>query len=213
METIRVLIADDHPLVRCGIRETLRAADDITIAGEASRGDEAQRLCRELQPDVLLLDLQMPGATAVETVTDVRAHCPQTRVIILTAYDDEVYVRRMLAEGAVGYVLKDEVTEVVLTAIRTAMQGGIWLSRAVSVKLATGKPRVQMRAEDPDLTERERQLLDGIAHGWRNGRIADELSLTEKTVRHYVSDLYAKLDVSSRGEAIIWAKERGFGMT
>jgi len=211
VETIRVLIADDHPLVRCGIRETLHGADDIALVGEASRGDEAQRLCRELQPDVLLLDLQMPGATATETVTEVRAHCPQTRVIILTAYDDEVYVRRMLAEGVMGYVLKDEVTEVVLTAIQTAMQGGIWLSRAVSDKLTTGKPHVQMRAEDPDLTVRERQMLDAIARGWRNGRIADELSVTEKTVRQYVSGLYAKLGVDSRGEAIIWAKERGFG--
>ncbi len=211
VERIRVLIADDHPLVRCGIRETLHGADDIALVGEASRGDEAQRLCRELLPDVLLLDLQMPGATATETVTEVRAHCPTTRVIILTAYDDEVYVRRMLAEGAVGYVLKDEVTEVILTAIQTAMQGGIWLSHAVSDKLTTGKSQVQMRAEDPDLTVRERQLLDAIACGWRNGRIADELSVTEKTVRQYVSGLYAKLGVNSRGEAIVWAKERGFG--
>jgi len=128
METIRVLIADDHPLVRCGIRETLRAADNIALVGEASRRDEAQRLCRELQPDVLLLDLQMSGATAVETVTYVQERSPMTRVVILTAYDDEVYVRRMLAAGVMGYVLKDEVADAIVTAIRTVMQGGMWLS-------------------------------------------------------------------------------------
>ncbi len=213
METIRVLIADDHPLVRCGIRETLRGAEDIALVGEATRGDEAQRLCQELLPDVLILDLQMPGATATETVTFVRAQCPQTRVIILTAYDDEVYIRRMLMGGVVGYVLKDEISGAIITAIRSVVQGGTWLSRTVSDMLVTGRPHIQTKEEAFSLTERERQLLDGIARGWRNGRIADELSLAETTVRHYVSDLYTKLGVDSRSEAIIWAKERGFGIS
>ena len=213
METIRVLIADDHPLVRCGIRETLRGAEDIALVGEATRGDEAQRLCQELLPDVLILDLQMPGATATETVTFVRAQCPQTRVIILTAYDDEVYIRRMLMGGVVGYVLKDEISGAIITAIRSVVQGGTWLSRTVSDMLVTGRPHIQTKEEAFSLTERERQLLDGIARGWRNGRIADELSLVETTVRHYVSDLYTKLGVDSRSEAIIWAKERGFGIS
>jgi len=104
--------------------ETLRGAENIALVGEVSRGDEAQRLCRELQPDVLLLDIQMPGATAIETVTYIRAHCSPTHAIILTAYDDEIYVRRMLAAGVDGYVLKDEITESVGSAVHSIMHGG-----------------------------------------------------------------------------------------
>jgi len=216
VETIRILIADDHPLVRCGIRETLRGTDDITLVGEASRGDEAQRLCRELLPDVLLLDLQMPGATAVETVSDVRAHCPQTRVIILTAYDDEVYVRRMLAEGAVGYVLKDEVTEVVLTAIQTAMQGGIWLSQPVleifrtqqySTLSATADRQVSTKVSP--LSTREREILDMVRRGLTDKEIAKILNIKERTVGAHLESIFHKLEVHSRTCAVATALEYG----
>lgn len=210
METFRVLIADDHPLVRCGIRETLRLAENIVLVGEASRGDEAQELCRELQPDVLLLDLQMPGATAVATVTYVHKYCLPTRVIILTAYDDEVYVLRMLAEGAAGYVLKDEITDMVVAAIHAVMHGGTWLSPQVMRKVTSRQSR-QEDAAEVRLTRRERQVLDVLARGWDNARIADALSLKEDTVRHYASSLYGKINVRSRSEAIIWAQRHGFG--
>lgn len=210
---IQVLIADDHPLVRCGVRETLRAADGIMLVGEASRGDEAQRLCGELQPDVLLLDLQMPGATAAETVRYIQTSTPKTRIIILTAYDDDAYVRGMIALGVAGYVLKDEVTETVLTAIRSVMQGGKWFSDRVLQTLAMYQFQTQEKEGDPGLTLRERQVLDGIARGWKNARIATELCLEDATVRHHVSTVYAKLHVDSRGEAILWAKEHGFGLS
>ncbi len=212
-DIVRAVIADDHPLVLRGVRETLGAADDIALVGEASRGDEAQRRCGELQPDVLLLDLQMPGATAVETVTYVRANCPQTKVIILTAYDDEVYIRRMLAEGVTGYVLKDEATEVVVTAIRSVMQGGRWLSRRVLEQLTHVRADERTGGSEPHLTKRERQLLDAIACGWDNTRIAAEFCLGDQTVRRYISTLYSKLAVSSRCEAIIWAQKHGFGFS
>jgi DNA-binding NarL/FixJ family response regulator len=209
--TIRVVIADDHPLILQGVRETLRKADDITVVGEATRGDDAQRVCQELRPDVLLLDLQMPGPTAHETVTVLHTQCPTVRVVILTAYDDAIYIHRMIATGIAGYVLKDEVTDVVLTAVRTVAQGGTWFSRCVLETLATWQPSVGVQTRRPHLTRREQQLLDGIAQGWRNDRIATELNLTEPTVRHYVSNLYTKLDISSRGETVVWAKEHGFG--
>jgi len=224
METVRVLIADDHPLVRCGIRETLRGTDDITLVGEASRGDEAQRLCRELLPDVLLLDLQMPGATAVETVTDVRAHCPQTQVIILTAYDDDVYVHRMFAEGIVGYVLKDEVTDGVLTAIRTVMQGGTWLSRRVLETLATRESPKEMSATDlyptgshrdpspllrttTPLTRQQRIVLRLVEHALTNDEIAEKLCISQKTVKKHLEDIYQRLQVHDRMTAARVARE------
>ncbi len=223
VKTIRVVIADDHPLVLRGIRETLQAADDISVIGEASRGDEAQRLCQELQPDVLLLDLQMPGATAVETVTDVRAHCPTARVVILTAYDDEVYVRRMLAEGVVGYVLKDEVMEAVITAIRSVIQGGTWLSYRVLVRLiaqslpledaeklcsSSNEPLggTSTGADNP-LTRRHRDVLGLVQKGLTNEEIAAHLCLSPGTVKKHLDFIFARLGVHNRMMAARVAQE------
>ena len=208
VETIRVVIADDHPLVRCGIRETLRAADDIAIVGEASRGDEAQRLCRELQPDVLLLDLQMPGATMVETMTFVRERCPMTRVVILTAYDDEVYVRRMLAEGVVGYILKDEVADAITTAIQTVMQGGMWLSRRVSDILTIQRP---LRAQEPSLhfTERERSVIRLLAQGLAEKEIAHTEGRSLRTIQRIVTILETKLEAPNLAVLTLKASRLG----
>lgn len=212
-QTIRVLIADAHPLILRGTHETLSGADDITLVGEATRSEEAQRLCAELCPDVLLLDLQMPGATATETVAYVREHCPETRVIILTAYDDAVYVRRMLAEGAMGYVLKDEAAEAVPTAIRSVIQGGTWLSRRVRERLAIQEfPQETPAAElypttrhrdalpiPPTTTHLTRQQLDREgahfrrvcysrrAAWWRRARRGWEYAATESPHRNRIS--------------------------
>lgn len=225
METIRVLITDDHPLVRCGIRETLRAAGSIVLIGEASRGDEAQELCRELQPDVLLLDLQMPGATAVETMTYIRAQCAATRVIVLTAYDDEVYVRRMLAAGVMGYVLKDEVMDAVITAIQTVMQGGMWFSRCV-LDTVTTQQRTKMSDEDSHpiaqrkqttssyahlpLTRRQRKVLRLVEQGLSNREIAEQLCVSPRTVKKHLEDIYKRLDVHDRMTAVRILQERSF---
>jgi len=225
METIRVLIADDHPLVRCGIRETLRGAGSIVVMGEASRGDEAQELCRELQPDVLLLDLQMPGATAVETVTYIRAQCAATRVIVLTAYDDEVYVRRMLAAGVMGYVLKDEVMDAVITAIQTVMQGGMWFSRRV-LDTVTIQQRTKISDEDSHpiaqrkqitssyarlpLTRQQRKVLRLVEQGLSNREIAEQLCVSPRTVKKHLEDIYKRLDVHDRMTAVRILQERSF---
>src|SRR5512145_495709 len=130
-DPIHVLLADDHPLVRSGIRATLTAAPDMLVVGEAIDGNEAQSRCLELQPDILLLDLRMPGPAPLETMAYLRKHCPQVKVVVLTAYDDDAYVRGMMAAGVAGYVLKDEATEAIVRAIRTVMQGDRWLSRMV----------------------------------------------------------------------------------
>jgi DNA-binding NarL/FixJ family response regulator len=207
--TITVVLADDHPLVRAGMRTTLSAQSDIALVGEAADGFEAQHLCRELQPDVLLLDLNMPGPRPVDTVAALRQLCPSVKVLILTAYDDDAYIRGLVGAGVAGYVLKDEAPETVVVAIRAVMQGGTWFSRPVIAKLANRVTGTEATPHIPALTDRERQLLQMIAQGWDNVRIATELNLAEQTVRNYISRLYEKMGVRSRGEAIVWARENG----
>lgn len=202
---IRVLLADDHPLVRAGLRATVVTAPDIALVGEATTGDEARRLCQDLAPDVILLDLHMPGPPPVATVAYLREHCPTTRVLILTAHDDDAYVQGLLAAGVAGYVLKDEVPETLLHAIRGVAQGGTWFSQAIATKLARA---VAHRTNGtPDFSEREQELLRALEQGWDNAHIAASLYLSEQTVRNYLSRLYAKLGVRSRADAIIWLRD------
>lgn len=206
-EQIRVLLVDDHPLVRTGIRILIASADDITLVGEATNGYEARQKAVETQPDILLMDLRMPGPPTTEVIAYVREHCPNTRVLVLTAYDDEVYVRKMINTRVSGYLLKEEAPETVIRAIRAIMNGNTWFSRSVMEKLAHQPVEPQISPEQL-LTERERQILDLLANGWDNARIANQLNLAEQTVRNHLSRMYAKLEVRSRAEAIVWVKEQ-----
>ena len=206
-ESIRVLIADDHPLIRAGLCTALQTEPDIVVAGEASDGDEVQRQCAALQPDVLVLDLNMDGPPAVATLASVRELCPRTRVLILTAYDDDVYVRGVVLAGAMGYVLKDEAPEALVQAVRTVAQGGTWFSRSLVENLVLHAEYDESDA--PPLTERERQIMRLIAQGWGNARIAEELCLSEQTIRNYVSRLYGKISVQTRAEAVVWGRDHG----
>jgi DNA-binding NarL/FixJ family response regulator len=201
---IRVLLADDHPVVRAGLRATLEAETDIVIAGEATTGDEAQQRCQELQPDVLVLDLNMPGSPATATLAFAHTHCPSVRVVVLTAFDDEAYVQALIEAGVEGYVLKDEAPESLVAAVRSVVSGGTWFSQPVVTKLIRASTRVRT---GPSLTEREDQILRMLARGWDNARIAQETYLGEQTVRNYTSRLYHKLGVETRAEAIVWARD------
>ncbi len=206
-QSIRVLIADDHPLVRSGLCTALQTEPDIVVAGEASDGDETQQQCADLQPDVLVLDLNMDGPPAVATLAAVRELCPRTRVLILTAYDDDVYVRGVVLAGAMGYVLKDEAPEALVQAVRTVAQGGTWFSRSLVENLVLQAE--QNESDAPPLTERESQIIRLIAQGWDNARIAEELCLSEQTIRNYVSRLYGKIGVQTRAEAVVWGRDHG----
>ncbi len=174
-EPIRVLLADDHPLVRVGIRTALAASDDVDLVGEAADGHTALRILDEQPCDVLLLDLNMPGPKPLETVTIVRERHPQTKILILSAHDDDAYIRSLVAAGVSGYVLKDEALEAVVRAIGTVHGGGTWFSWPVIEKLV--RPNTPERTEEVALTERDRQILMMIARGWDNRRIAADLHL------------------------------------
>lgn len=206
---IAVVLADDHPLIRAGLRGVLDAAADICLLGEAVTGQAARELAQTLQPDVLILDFSMPGPPAVETIAWLAQYCPQVRTLVLTAYDDEAYVRGVVGAGAWGYVLKDETPETVLRAIRVVSAGDTWFSRRVVGQLF-GASRCNDDALLPTfLTDRDKQVLRGLAQGWDNARLAAELTVAEQTVRNYVSRLYATLGVKTRTEAAIWAREHG----
>jgi DNA-binding NarL/FixJ family response regulator len=206
-DTIRVILADDHPLVRSGIRATLSTDSRVEVVGEATNSHEVRVMCTSLNPDVLLLDLNMPGQRPVDTVTFLRHECPDLKVIVLTAYDDDAYVRGLLAAGVAGYVLKDEAPETVIKAVLTVMNGGTWFSQTIVQGLIQHSANMVDSIDHPVLSERDRQVLSMLARGWDNVRISTELTLAEQTVRNYISRIYSKLGLTSRGEAIIWARE------
>jgi DNA-binding NarL/FixJ family response regulator len=202
---ITVLLADDHPLVRTGIRTALSAAPSLVLIGEATTGDEAQQMCQQHMPDILLLDLHMPGPPPVETVRFLQTYAPTVRVLILTAYDDDVYVKDMLRAGVAGYILKDVATESIVQAIVTVAQGGTWLSQSIAEKLVqwgTGEPQPRTPA---NLTPRETEVLRLVTAGKTNQEIGGQLAISEKTVEKHLREIFIKLGVSSRVEAAVRA--------
>jgi DNA-binding NarL/FixJ family response regulator len=209
MNVIKVLLADDHPALRAGIKGMLEKAD-IEVVGEAGDGDEALRLAERLLPDVLVLDAVMPGLRAPQVIRRLRETCPNLRVLVLTAYDENELVFGLLEAGAVGYVLKEEALETIEAAVRAVARGESWLSQKVGAKVMK-KALGQEAAEEEaiPLTERELEVLQLVAKGWSNQRIAEELSISEGTVKNHVMNIYTKLGVHSRAEAVAWAWQQG----
>lgn len=204
---IRVLMIDDHPIVRSGIRMLLEKAGNIEVVGEADRGDDAVGLLKRLKPDVLLLDMEMPGKTGVEVAREVEAARLPVRVLALSAHDDEEYIMNLLANGAAGYLTKEEALDTIVDAVHGVANGEEgWLSRRAAARMAT---MTRKRQRDIiDLTDREEEVLKLVAEGWTNNRIATELTLSERTVRFHLTNIYDKLGVTSRAEAISWAVKR-----
>ena len=204
-EIIRVLLADDHPTLRLGMRVLLDRAPDVEVVGEAKDGEEALALIEELRPDVAVLDCKLPGLSGPEVAREIQRRGLPVRVLALSSYDDDRYVRGMLEAGAVGYLLKEEAPETVVAAVQGAVWGEGYFSPPVANKMAAWA-----RGELPGgLTERELQVLRLVVEGYTNTRIAKELSIVERTVGFHVSNILKKLEVTSRVEAAMWAKEQG----
>ncbi len=206
---IRVLLADDHPLVRAGLRAALASEDDITLVGEAADGHETQRLARDLRPDVLLLDVSMPGPAAVETVAHVRAQCPGTKVLIVTAYHSPALSRGLLAAGVAGYLLKDEPNAALVRAIRVVVQGGSWVSRPIMEALVQPGLGGASGVPSSALTEQEAAVLQLMVAGQADVEIGRALHISERTVRRHLRSIYDKLQVNTRVEAAVRAVQLG----
>jgi DNA-binding NarL/FixJ family response regulator len=211
MPRIRVLIADDHALMREGLRALLRD-DDIEVVGEATDGQDAIAQCRRLRPDVVLMDVAMPGLGGLEATLEVRRELPQVRVLVLTQYDDREYVARFLKAGVSGYVLKKAAGSELAAAIRSVHRGGLVLDPQVAREAVDGlAARAQAAAQDPydALTEREKQVLKLVAEGASSKEVAAVLGMSVKTAMTHREHLMEKLGLHNRTDLIRFAVRRG----
>lgn len=216
MEPLRVLVADDHPLFRDGLRALLGSTLEADLAGEAATGEEAVVLAAELHPDLVVMDVQMPGMDGIEATRRISSESPDVRVLVVTMFEDDATVFRALRAGARGYVLKGANYAEMLRAIVAVGSGEAIFSPGVAARLADYFENVRPSEPPqvfPELSEREREILDLIAGGLKNPEIALRLYLSPKTVRNHVSNILHKLQVTDRAQAIVRAREAGLGRT
>jgi len=212
MDRIRILIADDHPVFRYGLRALLQAEPATEVVGEAMTGNEAIALATSLQPDVILMDLNMPGINGIEATRRILATHPHINILVLTLSDDDDSVFAAMRSGARGYLLKGAEGDETVRAIHAVSSGEAIFSPSIAHRLMQyfGAPRPTAAPQTfPDLTEREREILTLIAQGYTNTAIAGQLVLSPKTVRNYVSNIFSKLQVADRAGAIIRARDAG----
>jgi DNA-binding NarL/FixJ family response regulator len=216
-EPIRVLVVDDHPVFRRGMRAILGAEPDTELVGEATDGEEAIVRALELRPDVILMDLNMPSVTGIEATRRILEVSPDTAILMLTMFEDDKSILAAMRAGAHGYVLKGADGSEMLRAIHAVVNGEAIFSPTISRRLtgyfATpgGDPEKSPVQAFPNLTEREHEILTLMAEGYTNSTIASRLYLSPKTVRNYVSSIFTKLGVSDRSQAIVQAREAGVG--
>ncbi|MCK6584158.1 MAG: response regulator transcription factor [Anaerolineales bacterium] len=206
---IRVLLADDHHIVRAGIRQLLESAGDLQVIAEAGDGEEARALIQKHKPDVAVLDIQMPKASGIEVTRWVRAHLPEVGVLILTAYDDDPYVMAVLQAGANGYVLKTAQADELIQSVRDVNEGKSTLDPAVTRKLMANLFKKPERLIDP-LTDRELDVLRLAAKGFTNKAIGVQLGISDRTVQGHLAHVFAKMQATSRTEAVMRAVSLGW---
>ncbi len=214
MNDIRILIADDHPLFRDGMHGLLDTVPDTEVVGEATSGEEVVSLAATLQPDVILMDIKMPGINGIAATREILATSPHIGILMVTMLEDDESVFAAMRAGARGYVLKGANQADILVAIRAVARGEIIFGPGIARRLlrffSTIRPQAPQRVF-PDLSERETELLALMAQGKSNQEIADQLDLSLKTVRNHVSNIFSKLQVADRSQAILRAREAGLG--
>ena len=218
MDQIKVLIVDDHPLLRQGLTRLLELEQDIKVVGQAENGEEALAVVEKLQPDVILLDINMPGMNGIETTRILREQYPNVHVLALTIHDDESYVSEMIRSGAQGYLLKDAEPSRVIQAIRRVFSGeSVYPSSLMEkvmehyhqMEVEYGKIQNTATLEELQLTARELEVLQCIVEGMSNKEIAGTLFISEKTVKNHITNLLRKLEVEDRTQAAVYAVSRG----
>ncbi|HSR57016.1 MAG TPA: response regulator transcription factor [Candidatus Binataceae bacterium] len=214
MDKVRILIAEDSAPFRQGLRNLLQSVDDVEVLGEATTGDETIQLANQLQPDVILMDIQMPGVNGIEATRQIIFASPHISILMLTMFEDDESVFAALRAGARGYLLKGALKAEIVRAIRGVASGeaifGPVIARRLMQYFSAPRPTAPPQAF-PELSERELEILDLIAQHYTNVEIAERLSLAPKTVRNYVSNIFTKLQVADRAQAIMRAREAGFG--
>jgi Response regulator containing a CheY-like receiver domain and an HTH DNA-binding domain len=206
---INLLIADDHSMVRQGLKQILELEKDITVTAQASNGNEAVRLAREFRPDIILMDINMPGTNGLQAIKEIKQEKLPSKVIVLTIHEDREYLFKTLQMGAEGYVLKDAEPAVLVEAIRNVYNGQSYIQPNMTKELVKEFNRVTLhekeKSEENNLTSREIEVLELIAEGMINKEIARQLYISEKTVKNHVSNIFKKLEVSDRTQAAIYA--------
>jgi len=205
-KSIRLVLVDDHPIVRSGIRTLLEKAEGFEVVGEASQGADVQTLVAATHPDVLLLDMELPDIDGTQVARQIRQSDPAVKILALSAHDDPVYIHDLLETGAAGYLIKEEAPEAIVDAVRGVAEGDRgWLSRHVAARVAAW-----LEVSDKGrLTAREQEVLRRVTEGKTNQAIALELAISEKTVEKHVGEILAKLGVSSRVAAAVYAVRTG----
>jgi DNA-binding NarL/FixJ family response regulator len=213
MNTLRIFLADDHVVMREGLRSLVNAQADMNVVGEAGNGRAALLKARELQPDVVVMDVSMPDLNGIQVTERLKRVCQNITVLVLTAHDDSGYLRQLLAVGASGYVLKKAAAEELINAIRVVAAGGVYLDPTLAGKVVggyLGKRRLRGATQQNDLSEREAEVLRLVAWGYTNKEAAGYLSLSVKTVETHKANLMEKLDLKSRVEIVRYALRQGW---
>ena len=210
-ESITVLIVDDHAVVRQGVRGYLEAQPDISITGEAASGEEAVRLAADQVPDVVLMDLLMPGMDGVEATRRVRRVSPRSQVVVLTSYHEDVHIFPAIKAGALSYLLKDVGPEELAAAVRAAARGEAVLHPHVATRIMQELRGARREVPNPfaELTDRELEVMRLVAEGMSNAQIAETLVLSQKTIKGYVSNILSKLHLADRTQAAVFAWREG----
>ncbi len=206
--SVRILIADDHGVVRAGLRALLDGVGDLEVVGDASDGSEALRVAEQLRPDIVLLDISMPGASGIEVTRRLKELLPDTRVLILTVHEDDTLLREAIRAGAAGYLLKRAVEPEIMAAIHTVQRGDLYVHPAMT-RLLLQEPTqksVPRRGDPKVLSRRERDVLRLLARGYTNRQAAEELQLSARTVEAHRASLMSKLGLHNRAELVRWAK-------